>query len=167
MRSFRHIQGRTRTLPFNWLFSSLKRFGNFCIDCWSCNPGEQDNMDESRVSSTFFIIRIISTMVDFYPLIFFLILTFWFKLLLICAEEVRRELQDWLSTSVKHAGGFVWFGAAFQSVVSEIFPEFMENTDFDRPTQSGKCLIDSGFIFQSGRSRSSFMRLNIQSLSST
>lgn len=52
-----------------------------------------------------------------------------------------------MSTCVKHAGGFVWFGAAFQSVVSEIFPEFMENTDFDRPTQSGKCLIDSGFIF--------------------
>lgn len=57
---------------------------------------------------------------------FFLILTFWFKWLLICAEEVRRELQDWVSTCVKHAGGFVWFGAAFQSVVSEIFPEFME-----------------------------------------
>lgn len=150
MRSFRHIQGGTRTLPFSWLFSSLKRFGNFCIDCWPAtqvsrtiwmNRGFPVHFYSFHHTNNLHYSRLLS------PDFFFLILTFWFKLLLICAEEVRRELQDWVSTCVKHAGGFVWFGAAFQSVLSEIFPEFMENTDFDRPTQSGKCLIDSGFIF--------------------
>lgn len=143
---FQTYPGQNQDSAFQLTFQQLEKVWEFLHWLLPLQPrwaGQYGWIEGFRYISIVFIIRIISTMVDFYPLIFFLILTFWFKLLLICAEEVRRELQDWLSTCVKHAGGFVWF----QSVVSEIFPEFMENTDFDRPTQSGKCLIDSGFIF--------------------